>query len=315
MSYHHTVNQSIAGASSLIRARLYLFTLKTLLKANGWTVRGSGTGNTGSFDNAGVDLWVTAASVVGEGAWIRLRHTVTGTEVVFAMRDFAGAEENLGFLWSRAAQFSGGSPSATALPTATDQVLVADRTLAHCALPTADFKAQFICDDASPAHVAYGSVAGPTLRALTLFDWCQNAIPGDTSPGVGWWVSGFPLNLGATLTVNANGGGYDYDDTIVLNRSAGTGLSLVEWLSLGVNVFDTILSAHPRSGNRTFASPLVVALSGTSPHVKGTSRLLRQVATALSMNDTLDSKKRWVLSSADAAYSVPGDGVTTPVSV
>jgi len=315
MAFHHNPNVSISGASDLERSRLFLFTLKTLLKAHGWVAKGSGTGNTGAFDNSGVDLWVTAASVVGQGAWIRLRHSITGTEAILAMRNTAGTEEDLGFLWSRQAGFGGGAPSATVPPTATDQVLVADRAVSDCTIPTANFKAQFICDDASPSFIAYASTAGPVFRLLCMFDWARNAVAGDTSPGAAWWISGSPLELGVKLVDGAFGGGYDSDDLSILEPSAGNGMSITTFVVGTQDFFQNAPTTNPRDGNATYVSPLICVAQGAlvvGPHVKGTSRLLKMVSSSHALNAVLSSKRYWVIGNTDTKFLVPGDGTSTP---
>jgi hypothetical protein len=312
MAFYHNVNVSITGANDLQRSRLHLFTLKTLLKARGWTVQGTGTGNTGAFDNVGVDLWVTAASIVGEGAWVRLRHTLTGIELIMSMRNTSGAEEFLGCLWSRAAQFTGGSPSATAPPTATDQVTVADRTLGHCNIPTANFVAQYLCDSSSPAFLAYAGTGVNALAFICLFDWLEDVKSGDAKPGFGAWTSGVPLQL-LTLQTAAIAVGYNVDDVTVQVRGT-SGLTLIQYFDIntGQDAFELMDTSDARTGNAPSVEVLWFGAVNTT--VRGTSRILRQVSYSHDLHDVSNDKLRYVIGSTDAMYSVPGNGVTTPTN-
>lgn len=113
-----TTIQTVANATPASYAE-YLYNLKTaLLASGGWTLHGSSNGT--SFDiTGGTDYWSSAANINHNKAWIRLR-SLNSSEIVFQ----TDASTGLRWKYSKGAQFSGGSPSATQVPSAADEVVV-----------------------------------------------------------------------------------------------------------------------------------------------------------------------------------------------
>jgi hypothetical protein len=110
VSTHSSVNQAVTTTAAM------WFVLRTALLAAGWTQEGSGDAST--FSNAGTGPVTTAAALNATGAWIRLRDPSGNREMIIQR----GASANVWSLfYSYSARFTGGSPSATVRPTATDE--------------------------------------------------------------------------------------------------------------------------------------------------------------------------------------------------
>lgn len=109
----------------------YLFGLKTFLKTNGYTVRGSSNGTTSSpastLVSDGVDRWVTAADAATRGAgsgnpqsWIVLRDGA-GMDILIA---FQGPTDDTARVSFSAGQLFTTQATGTFQPTATDEAIV-----------------------------------------------------------------------------------------------------------------------------------------------------------------------------------------------
>ena len=116
MSYVISTVRGITGAYGW-------YTLKTLLVSVGWIVKASGDGLS-AFSSSSDVITGPGSGANGMGntsAWFRIRMpAINGItrEFVFQMSDTSG---DIGALWySYSAGFTGGSPSSTVLPTATD---------------------------------------------------------------------------------------------------------------------------------------------------------------------------------------------------
>lgn len=149
--------------------------LKTRLVAAGWSVIASGDGR--SAYGASSDV-ITADSGAGSldasGAWMRLRPG-SGTREVLIIR---GASVTTWTVRYSAAGFSGGSPSATTAPTATDQ-----QTLISAAqlLPTDGSYRWLICaEDAAPWHFWAGAIltgGGAPRTLVALWPMREGSYP------------------------------------------------------------------------------------------------------------------------------------------
>ncbi len=117
VSTHSSVNQSAATMSAALNV------LRAALLTAGWTQVGSGDAST--FSNSGTGPVTGGGSGAGgmdnTGAWVRLRDPGGVREMIF-QRGASSASWSL--FYSVGARFTGGSPSATVRPTATDEVTV-----------------------------------------------------------------------------------------------------------------------------------------------------------------------------------------------
>lgn len=320
MTFDASINISISGADDFERASKMLFEVKNFLKATlgTWTHKRSGTGNGGSVDTSGVDgndLWTSAAAIDGYGAWWNGVETVSGVEILISMRASAGAEENLGFAWSRSAGFSGGSPTETVLPTATDECLAADRTATDCTMNIADFNLHILGDDATPSFLAYAAEGVGDLRFVYGLDWLTDARAGDNTPGVAWCIGATAFDMSDLASATRPGAGYDVDDATIRNRIGANGFTLYEGRSdaASADPFTFLATADPRTGKVTQLEVPVICDVGPNAHLKGVSSYFRRVPNSLSLFDTTDSKARVVLKGGTgSSFTVQGDGATTP---
>lgn len=162
--------------------------LKTRLVAAGWTVAASGDGRSayGASSDVITDV-ITADSGAGSldasGAWMRLRMGGGATRELLFVR--GGASTTWTVRYS-AAGFSGGSPSATTAPTATDQqALISAAQL----LPANGGYRWLVCaEDAAPYHLWAGAVptgGGAARTLIGLWPMRAGSYPSaDTEPYV-----------------------------------------------------------------------------------------------------------------------------------
>lgn len=168
MAYAEDLTTPATGDAAMRR-------LKTRLVAAGWTVVASGDGR--SAYGASSDV-ITADSGAGSldasGAWMRLRPG-SGTREVLIIR---GASVTTWTVRYSAAGFSGGSPSATTAPTATDQ-----QTLISAAqlLPANGTYRWLVCvEDAAPYHMWAGAIptgGGAPRTLVALWPMREGSYP------------------------------------------------------------------------------------------------------------------------------------------
>ena len=107
-------NVSVSGSAH------YLYYLKTLLLNGGWTVLASSDGTT--YNSSGDQISSPDAGTNGmnnNGAWFRITDTYSTPSREFIMMR-GNTAVNAIIKYSRSSSFSGGSPSATVLPTTAD---------------------------------------------------------------------------------------------------------------------------------------------------------------------------------------------------
>jgi hypothetical protein len=102
------------------------YLLKEVLKLAAWTVVGSGTGTGGAVYSAVADIithgGTGAGGMANVGAWWRARDPAGLREIVVQCGTTNSNQCRI--LYSKSARFTGGSPSASRVPTATDQQTV-----------------------------------------------------------------------------------------------------------------------------------------------------------------------------------------------
>lgn len=154
--------------------------LKTRLVAGGWTVAASGDGRS-AYEAAGDAITADsgAGSLDAAGAWMRLRMGGATREFLF-VRKSASTDWTVRY---SAAGFSGGSPSATTAPTATDQQTLVDAQL----LPADGTYRLLACvEDATPWHwwaAAVPTAGGAARSLLGLWPMRSGSHPaGDAEP-------------------------------------------------------------------------------------------------------------------------------------
>lgn len=155
--------------------------VKTHAVAQGWVVAASGDGRSAygaSSDVISADSG--AGSLDTSGAWMRLRMGGGATREVLIVRKSTSVAWTVRY---SAAGFSGGSPSATTAPTATDSQTLIDGTL----LPTDGTYRWLICaEDGAPYYLgayAIPSGGGTAQTLLGLWPMRTGSYPNsDTDP-------------------------------------------------------------------------------------------------------------------------------------
>lgn len=141
--------------------------------AAGWTVPSSSDGTTYNSSGNQITADSGANSLANAGAWVRLRQPGGGRELVFQR----GSDNTQWRALYSKAGFSGGSPGATRVPTATEQQLLigggSDASPSYATLFDTDGNYRWLVslDDASPytfwaVALTVGSLAATTAIAL-----------------------------------------------------------------------------------------------------------------------------------------------------
>lgn len=176
MAYAEDLTTPATGDAAMRR-------LKTRLVAAGWSVIASGDGRS-AYEAAGDAITADsgAGSLDASGAWMRLRPG-SGTREVLIIR---GASVTTWTVRYSAVGFSGGSPSATTAPTATDQQnLISASQL----LPADGGYRWLVCaEDAAPWHfwaAAMPTGGGAARTLIGLWPMRSGSYPSaDTEPYV-----------------------------------------------------------------------------------------------------------------------------------
>lgn len=115
--------QTIASTNS---AAEIIFNLKTVMKANGWTVPSSSNGST---YNASGDAITSIAEMAATNAWFRARQPSGGVAPNAGTREFTfqtlTGTTDIRIKYSLSGGFTGGSPGVLQTPSATDERMVA----------------------------------------------------------------------------------------------------------------------------------------------------------------------------------------------
>lgn len=247
-----SANDSVNTSPSTGREALKIL-YKVLLQA-GWTRQGSSNGT--SFDNTGAtDFW---SGTLGNSSWVRMRSPAGAGSYEFILQT-GTASTALRMKWSHSAGFTGGSPSATVPPTATDQQHVDGND-------TPTFNTFFAADGTYKLHSGADNAApyswymfvvpngGGVMRGIYFIPLSTGSYPSaDVAPYLVYVYrdtsAGFTMSSiagAASITANQDGIGYSYykkglvGEAWVVFRGLGYNGSTVNDASqaLGVNPYD-----------------------------------------------------------------------------
>lgn len=343
MSYIFTNTQNLAPANGSIA--MYNLVFKGLITNAGWILEGAGDG-VSNFNNSGSAGSIITGSGTGahgfnnSGAWARLR-TPTGSRELLFQR--GNATYNWWVQYSFSAGFTGGSPSATTAPTATDAYgIVGGNSNGVNTFNTNDgsYRQQIACDSASP--YGFYSITYPTgggdCNSIQMMD-PMSFDSSDNDPYVFMFSNGninsnriFPfgnsvaINCAATRIDTAPGNtSYGIPVGYLGKGQPGEGfVSLsVTWLECGPNISISIPGNVGTELNNfgDVEVPLIWARNSTNYNTtnygsptgyKGVSSILRWLATfrqtgmMLTVNTTGD---RLVI---NGVMTLPWNG-TTPI--
>jgi len=315
--------------------------VKDMLVTAGWSVKMSGNG-VAEYSSTGLFATDTNANFANAKCWFRIQSPDTQREFIFQHDNAGGAR----IKYSPSAKFTGGSPSATVTPSATDEKYV--RGAASDATPS--YGATFFASGTTSGTVRYQGFAqgtspygfwfaganspGGAISTGFCFD-PVTGVPEDTDPFVVYCgtTSAFlasDLTYGAysntgTLTkaaTQANGGtstgAYGFYDTGFTTYVlwAACAYTMGATLTGGTNTFiaSSLLTTNPFNAKQE-ALPILYARStdvaASSRGIKGWSTMMRWTTIARStFSDTLDTKA-WICVSG---VWLPWDGTTVPLN-
>lgn len=181
-----------------------LWQLKEALKAEGWTVLGSGDGTAGSFSTSGDILltWSTssdpvAGAVTNRRAWWRMQSPDLHRELLFQHEAWNVATDGIGITYSRSAGFTGtadGAVAANVAPTATDGIVFSGDRRPSNGMNGGPFsggvgisRVDYIIGDAAEEYsfACFLRDATGAIKGGMVYDRLANCPdPGDTDPTV-----------------------------------------------------------------------------------------------------------------------------------
>lgn len=186
-----------------------MYRLSLVLIAAGWTVPGSADGST--FSQAGANKWISAATAGTTGAWIRMQDPAGIVE-----HEFQCISANVfGWRVSATAKFTGGSPSATVAPTATDTQYLQGTTAGTGATygTAGSYRINIVAGDSGWGYswCIFANATGVNSAALggMLYDGGLNGPTGDTAPFVcysHWNVATFMASDLIAYAASSSGG-------------------------------------------------------------------------------------------------------------
>lgn len=208
MAFQFDVNGSIPGTGAAM-----LFRMKALLKLVGWTVKASGDGLS-SFSSSG-DIITSGGTGAGgfanTAAWFRIQQPgANGREFTFQEAGDATTYScRIKYSGGPGTGFTGGSPSATQTPTASDEQIIfgggtdASPTYAEFMdVPESNQRFNMIAGDSASNYVFlwWNQVAGGNIRCGMMLDVLQTGtFPGaDPDPAVVY------INFGSTTIFNSD---------------------------------------------------------------------------------------------------------------
>ena len=321
MTLHWDNNNAVmTGAAAL-------FKFKALLVVCGWVVRSSGDGLS-AFSSSG-DIITTGASGAGglanTGAWFVIEMP-TANSVNRQLLVQRGAS-NTSWLtrYSYSAKFTGGSPSATVIPTATDQQNInCSGSTAHALMPTdSTYRWNMVASDAAP----YGLVASafPSGGGAADHAFCMLPLTvidvGDIDPYAFYLSASASSFTAADMLANMScwyrKGLTDQFWADPLVSTATSACAYRRSANPTTNSVPANLGPNPHTGNDdVYDIPIGRAVNGTGRYpmgYKGMSQtLLLWNGNARTTADTLDissSKDRLAL----ANCNMPWDGSTVTI--
>ncbi len=317
MTWTFTVNQSPATGSEAI------FLLKARLKTNGWTVPASSDGTT--YNSSGDQITVAgsgAGGMANNSAWFRIQAPDGIRELTFQRG--SGGNTSWRMKYSASAKFTGGSPSATQTPQATDQQPImgagtdASPTFAGLFGVDASYRLQIGSDNAASFGfylVCYPNGGWVSTNGLSviLFDPVTNADSLDVDQVVIYTGLASDSGVFGTGHYASSGSG---PKGYLKKGMVGEGFVAIPatyYRSSGDVVPSGIVS-NPHSGkDDEFPVPYIRATNqGLPAGWKGLSSMVRWRGTDRSLGSTLSvngPKDRWVVNKA----SLPWDGTTDPL--
>lgn len=242
MSYaFDTTSATVTGAQAMYK-------LKVKLIAQGWVVKASGDGIAAygassdviTSGNAGANGWANGTTSAN-GAWVRFQDPA-------GVRELLIQRCNTNLVWnvrySKSAKFTGGSPSATAAPTATDSQNICSNTTIFAA----DSGYRYYCAVSNVAPYSFWAGAFPTGGGNPTHAF----IYGETT-GMETGEDNISIHI-----IQANA--FLASTMTTFQGWAGSGLTYERWrtaivappytdASAGANVIPSLLNVNPHSGN------------------------------------------------------------------
>jgi hypothetical protein len=176
----------------------WIYAIVNALLAAGCSVYGSGSGNI-AFDNSGsgaVNYWVTSTIAATANAWIRIRFpTVGGVARELMIQKHASTARRWHVYWSsNGTGFTGGTPSSTVRPTATDEQFVQNASADLEATSPAEsgtvrWEMVVITGDASEGYSFFAALIGRqsnshTIQKFLFLDVLREAHASDADPAI-----------------------------------------------------------------------------------------------------------------------------------
>lgn len=275
--------------------------LKELLKTAGWLVKSSGDGLS-AFSNSGDILTVPGTGANGmdnSSAWFRIQQpSVGGVNREFVIQR-PGSSSSVSIKYSYSANFTGGTPGSTTIPTATDQQTVANNQ----ALWSTDF--QFHLNIGAQNSDGFGFWMAPILNGTPntnasggmLFDPLapNTYAPGDTDPYI-IWVENQSSGSWNANKLSGQGPGWAYYakgtslETFANVAAGGWSISSGNFLfpnGAGTNPFNNREQIAPAIWCKNFTSNGLVAIKGIGTIMKWNGTL-KQSGQLMSQSSTGD---------------------------
>ena len=282
-----------------VTAAIAMFELKTLLKAQGWTVPSSGDGTTYFSASDGITTGAAGAGGLNNlNAWFRIQDPAGIVEFVFQR---CSSSTLWRIKWSRTSKFIIGSPSATRVPAAADEDIPwsggTDASPTGSTLWTTDGTYRWNCaaDNAAP----YGWWSGAFLNGGGI---AQTALvydpvtPSDATDSYKYvlYVASTPTGA-STFSFTGMGGEAGTTATQIIYGhvpSVGVGAAAAYQAaslnSTSGQVVPNNLGGNPISGkDEIFPICLVRRSAQITPGFKGISTLMKWHGTNRANGDTL----------------------------
>lgn len=280
---------------------------KTFMKLRGWTVPKSGDGLSlyGSSSDV-ITTSATGAAGYNTSTWFILSKPSGGKHFMF-QQSYSGSTWTikLSFLG-----FSGGSPSSTTAPTATDEATLVNASSIFSGSEGTQ-KQQILADGASPygfIAVTYPNGGGDPTSVMMMDPLVAGTYPSeDIDPYVYYFSTSSPFDASNGIVSESSGPVGYLSATLTSGNLKNTPGHYPT--SSGGSIVNN-LSVNPFNGKDEGLNILYARRAGaTSPTGrKGQSSLVKFLGASRSTGDTLGTKTRLILKHC----SVPWDGSTTP---
>jgi hypothetical protein len=289
----------------------HFFNLKTALVAAGWVVKASGTGSAGAGSgtyNATGDAVTTAALMANTNAWFRIQDPTTTREFTFQR---TSANTTWRIKYSASAKFTGGSPSASQTPSATDEIMKigqgtdASPTGVSCLPTDATYRQKYCVGGSSETYGFW--CGGWTISTfanpfLLVHDPVQQASAVDADQFVFLWATTFTptSHVNSTNATGSTAGvtGWLSSSRTPSGHTAIPGMFFTDGTTTipaasSANVFDLT--------EDLFAIPFIRRGALTAPTgYKGWSSMMRWCSTSRAVGTTFQSGSYLVIGTAFA---------------